>query len=215
MNLTDQQLDTLKTWLTSGPGAGLDDEAAIAALNAQASPTYLVWNPAAPTAALRSALDVSKYTPTDAPPASGSTTQVTNDQLLYNNRALACQLKQANAFFFVQGGLGTTVDATPQAIRQSFNDCMTAIPSGASGANANAGWGTAGGPGPVRLAMQRPATVGEKLFSVQGPGGGPSGNVSGDARGSTTNPDALGLGSSGYASGNVTHQNIDSARARP
>ena len=44
-----------------------------------------------------------------------------------------------------------TVDATPQALRQSFNDCMTAIPSGSSGANQNAGWGTAATPGAVAM----------------------------------------------------------------
>ena len=36
MQLTNAQLDTLKTWLTSGPGAGMQDEEARTALNAVA-----------------------------------------------------------------------------------------------------------------------------------------------------------------------------------
>lgn len=214
MQLTLAQLDTLKTWLTSGPGAGLQDEEARAALNALASPAYLVWNPAAEAAKVRGALDVSKYTPTDSPPASTNNVTGTNDALLYQNRALSCQLKQANAMFFAQAT--GAIDATPQALRQSFNDCMTGIPSGASGAAQNAAWGTAGTPGAVRLALQRRATVGEKLFSGQGAGAGAAGNVSGDARGGTTNPDALGTGSDGgYAQGDITAENINAARNRP
>lgn len=157
--------------------------------NLVASPTYLVWNTAVPLKALRAATDLSKYTPSDSPPASGSTAQVTNDQLLYQNRALLCQLKQANCVFLIQGE--GAVDATAQQFRQSFSDCMVGIPSGADGANQNAGWGTAGNPGAVRLAMQRAATNVEKVFSVQGAGAGAAGNVTGDARGGSTNPDAL------------------------
>lgn len=157
--------------------------------NQDAAGPYKVWNTAVRVKDLRAALDLSKYTPADTPPASGGTTTITNDQLLYQNRALVCQLKQANAIFLVQGE--GTVDATPQQYRQSFNDCMVAIPSGAAGANANAGWGTAASPGAVRLAMQRNATNGEKVFSVQAAGAGAAGNVTGDPRGGATNPDAL------------------------
>lgn len=42
MQLTDPQLDTLKTWLTAN-ASELNDEQAAAALNVPSSPAYLVW----------------------------------------------------------------------------------------------------------------------------------------------------------------------------
>ncbi len=175
MPLTPAQLTTLGAHIDANSATAPGTSGAISALDH--------------TADNAAAVDISKYTPADSVPASTNTTQGTNDALLFNNRCLACQLKQANAFFFVQG-VGV-IDATPSALRQSFSDCMTGIPSGTNGANANAGWGTAAAPGAVRLAMQRPATNLEKVFSAQAAGAGPSGNVTADARGSTTNPDAL------------------------
>ena len=167
-----------------------DNAFAVAAwYNQSASPAYLAWNTAVAIKAVRAAVNLANYTPSDAVPASGSTAQVTNDQLVYQNRALACQLKQANAIFLVQGE--GTVDATPAQFRQNFRDCMSAIPSGVSGANQDAGWGTPASPGAVRLAMQRSVTNAEKLFATAGAGGGPVGNVGTDPRGSATNPDGL------------------------
>jgi hypothetical protein len=168
-----------------------DDTAfAIAAwYNQNVSPSYTVWNNSVPIKTIRSAVNIANYTPTDAVPASGSTVQITNDQMVYQNRALACQLKQANAIFLIQGE--GNADYSPTQLRQSFNDCMTTIPSGASGANQNAGWGTSAAPGPVRLAMQRLATNIEKLFAVASTAAPNAGNVGADARGSTTNPDTL------------------------
>lgn len=203
MPLTPAQLVTLGAHIDANGATAPGTTGAISALprtadnadavarwyNLDAAGPYRVWNPATPVAMIRAALDISKYTPTDSPPASTNNVTGTNDALLFNNRCLACQLKQANAFFFVQGA--GVVDATPAALRQSFNDCMTAIPSGVGGAASNAGWGTPAAPGAVRLAMQRSATNAEKVFSVQASGAGAAGNVSGDARGGTTNPDAL------------------------
>jgi hypothetical protein len=172
--------------------ASPDNAAAVAAwYNQAAAGPYRVWDTAASLKAIRAAVDLSKYTPSDSVPNAGSTTTVTNDQLVYQNRALACQLKQANATILIQGPPEATVDCTGQQFRQSFSDCMTLIPSGVSGASTNAGWGTAGSPGAVRLAMQRPATNVEKLFSAQAAPAPAAGNVSTDPRGSTTNPDAL------------------------
>lgn len=224
MPLTSAQLATLKAAIAAntatininggGPVAinaaptGSDANAAIAAwYNQAATPAYAAWNTATPIKAIRAATDLSKYTPVDNPPASGSTVQITNDALLYQNRALVCQLKQANAVFLIQGE--GNVDATAQQFRQSFNDCMVNIPSGASGANQNAGWGTAGAPGAVRLAMQKNASNAEKLFSVQSAGAGPSGVVTTDPRGSTTNPDAL------VFVGSISAADVDAARNLP
>lgn len=172
--------------------------------NQAASPAYLVWNPTTLIKSLRAATDLSKFTPQDSPPTSTNTVTGTNDALLYQNRCLVCQLKQANAVFLIQGE--GTVDASPQQFRQSFFDCMTSLPSGSGGAVQNAGWGTAGSPGAIRLAMQRSATNFEKLFSVAGSGAGAAGNVGGDPRGGTTNPDAV------IVTGFVTTSDVETAR---
>lgn len=205
MPLTPAQLATFKTAILANTGtipAGFpwsggfvgtavnavpntsDGNAAVAGWYSQlASPTYLAWHTAVSIKTVRAAADLGKYTPTDAAPASPST------DMTYQNRALLCQLKQANAMFLLQGT--DAIDCTGSALRLTFNDCMTGVPSGASGANQNAGWGTAATPGAVRLAMQRAVTNLEKVFTTAGVGTGPAGNVSGDARGSATNPDAL------------------------
>jgi len=175
--------------------------------NLEASPAYKCWNPATDIKGIRSALDIAKFTPTDTPPASTNNVTGTNDALLFNNRALKCQLQQANAMWLSQGE--GTIDPTGQAIRQSFSDCMTGIPSGASGAAQNAAWGTAAAPGAVRLALQRNANNAEKVYSVQAAGAGSAGNVSGDARGGTTNPDAL------VFVGSITATDVQAARQLP
>jgi hypothetical protein len=157
--------------------------------NLTASPSYTVWNTAVPIKAIRAAVNLQQYTPTDSPPAASGNAQGTNDALLYNNRALMCQLKQANAIFLIQGE--GSVDCSPLQLRQSFNDCMTTIPSGSGGGNQNAGWGTSAAPGAVRLAMHRQATNGEKVFVVASTAAPNAGNVGADARGGATNPDTL------------------------
>lgn len=225
MPLTSAQLQTLKTSIDGNtntipagrPFAGTainalpatDDANIEIALwyNGLVNPIYLVWNQAAAIKSIRGAVDLSKYTPSDAPPAATGNAQGTNDALLYNNRALMCQLKQANAVFLIQGE--GSVDCAPAQFRASFNDCMTAIPSGAGGNNQNAGWGTAAAPGAVRLAMQRSATNVEKLFSVQAAGSSSAGNDTGTARGSNTNPDAL------VVSGSISQGDVAAARALP
>lgn len=173
--------------------------------SALSSPAYLVWSDSVSLKTIRSAVNIANYTPTDAVPASGSTQQITNDQLVYQNRALACQLKQANAIFLITGE--GEINCAPLQLRQSFNDCMTTIPSGASGANQNAGWGTSAAPGAVRLAMQRSALRIEKLLAAASTAAPNAGNVGGDARGSTTNPDTLAF------SGSLTESDVTQARA--
>jgi hypothetical protein len=204
-NLSPAQLQTLKTHLAANtatvlingvatainavPQGGQNAQTVADWYNLTASPAYLVWNPATPLKSIRAAVDLSKYTPTDNPPASTNNVQGTNDALLYQNRALVCQLKQANAIFLITGE--GAIDCSPLQLRQSFNDCMTLIPSGASGATQNAGWGTSAAPGAVRLAMQRAATNAEKLFAVASTAAPNAGNVGADPRGGATNPDTL------------------------
>ncbi len=156
-----------------------------------ASPTYLVWDQAASKSAFRAAVTLANYTPSDAVPTGPST------DLTYSNRAFLCQLKQANLMFLLsQDG---AMDAGGSTLRQAFQDCMRAIPSGASGANQDAGWGTAGSPNAARLTLMRSAKNIEKLFAVAGSG---AGNQAGDARGATTNPDVL-VYVGGVSSGDV------------
>jgi hypothetical protein len=175
--------------------------------NLTASPAYTVWNTAVPIKSIRAAVNLQQYTPLDNPPASTNNVTGTNDGLLYQNRALVCQLKQANAIFLIQGE--GSVDSSPLQFRQSFNDCMTAIPSGAAGANQNAGWGTSAAPGVVRLAMHKAATNGEKVFVVASTAAPNAGNVGADARGSATNPDTL------VHVGSVSALDVSLARSLP
>lgn len=176
--------------ITAGQKNGDTADAVAKWYNSLVSPNYLVWNTAVSLKTIRSLVNLANYTPTDSPPASTNNVTGTNDALLYQNRALACQLKQANAIFLITGE--GQIDCSPLQLRQSFNDCMTTIPSGASGANQNAGWGTSAAPGAVRLAMQRLATNAEKLFGAASTAAPNAGNVGADARGSSTNPDTLG-----------------------
>jgi len=177
------------TQIKDVPNTGDGNYAVAEWYNATTSPAYRVWDTAVPLKTVRGLVDLSKFTPSDNPPASTNTVTGTNDALLYQNRALKCQLQQANAVFLIQGE--GSVDCSALRFRQSFNDCLTLIPSGAGGANQNAGWGTSAAPGAVRLAMQRAATNAEKLFAVASTAAPNAGNVGADPRGGTTNPDTL------------------------
>lgn len=179
------------------------DEAAskVAAFySALAAPAYNTWNPAADKSAIDSQIIKSNFTPSDAVPASPST------DMTYQNRALLCQLKQSNAIWLTQGG--GTLDARVAGMRINFKDCLLQIPSGASGANQDAGWGTAAVPGAARLAMQHSATVAEKLFAVAGAG---AGNDGVSARGDAKNPDVGASDASGVAIVTLSSQDIKQA----
>src|SRR5262249_15506603 len=66
-----------------------DNAAAVAAWYNLLTSTAFYGNYASvPLAAIKAQVTFKNYTPTDAPPASGSTTQITNDLLLYVARAL-------------------------------------------------------------------------------------------------------------------------------
>ncbi len=143
---------------------------------------YLVWKTNADRATLDAQVNKANFTPSDAVPSSPST------DMTYQNRALLCQLKQTNAQWLT-GGTGT-VDARVTSLRQNFKDCLTGIPAGASGANVDAGWGTAGTPGAVRLVMMRLCTNLEKLFVTAISSSPGNDGVPGN-RGTNTNPDLL------------------------
>ncbi len=197
MNLSPAQQTTFKNWIATNASALSDQDAANLA-NANAAGPYQLWNPSPDRNAVDSAIDKSVFTPSDAVPASPST------DMTYQNRALICQLKQTNAQWLTAFGVG---DARATGLRKNFQDCLRSIPSGASGANNDAGWGTAGSPGAVRLALMIPATNFQKLFVVAATGVGNDG-VTGN-RGTNTNPDVYGADASGPSIiGPVTSQMI-------
>ncbi len=216
MNLTTAQIATLKADILannntipagqpwSGTYAGVavknvingnnfDQGIAVAGwYNQNVSPNYFIWKSNADKGLVDSQINKANFTPSDAVPASGSTAQITNDQLVYNNRALLAQLKQTNAQWLTQTNGTVPINAQIASLRQNFKDCLLQIPTGTSGANQDAGWGTASVPGAVRVALMRIVTIFEKLFCTAGSG---AGNVGTDARGANTNPDISGVGS--------------------
>lgn len=193
MQLTVQQLATLRTWLDANAD-GVQDEEAAALLNVAATPAYRVWRTSMEKSELDALIDKSVFTPSDSIPVGPST------DLTYSNRAFLAQLKQSNAQWLTSGQ--GTLNASINSLRKNFQDCLRQIPTGNSGANQDAGWGAPANPGVVRLAMMRLATVGEKLYAVAATGVGNDGG----ARGTTTNPDNLG------PEGNVTAANVSEAR---
>ncbi len=208
MNLTTAQKSTFLTWLNAN-ASGLSDDAAAALANTLASPAYFIWKSNADKALVDSQISKAAFTPADAVPASGSTVQITNDQLAYNNRVLVSQVHQANAQWLTQG-VGT-IDARNAGVRQNFKDCLLANPTGASGVNVDAGWGTAVTPGTVRLVLMRQVTNFEKLYVAIATGAG-NNDVAGD-RGLSKNPDQPGIGVDGLSiEGNVSGQNVSDIR---
>lgn len=201
MNLTSAQKTTVLNWIAANDPTGTDDQIA-ALLNAQQSPSYFIWKSNADRGVIDSQINKAAYTPTDAPPTSPST------DLTYSNRAFLAQLKQFNAQWLT---LPTTaLDCRGNQVRQNFKDCLTAIPTGASGNNLDAGWGSAS-VGAVRAVLMRTVTVFEGLF-VTSPGTGP-GNVTTDPRGAQTNPDVPGIDASGATiEGAITAQNVSDIR---
>jgi hypothetical protein len=211
MQFTSAQQTTFKTWLTAN-ASGLSDQAAADLANALVSPNYFVWQTSVQKSVLDAQINKANYTPSDSVPPSGATVQITNDALLYNNRALICQLKQTNAQWLTGGDPGSGIDCRVVQVRQNFKDCLLAIPAGASGASADAGWGTIVAPGTVRTAMMRACTNLEKLFVTASSGPGSDG-VSGN-RGTNTNPDILGVGTNGSTlEGTVTPGQVAEVRA--
>ena len=155
--LTPQQQATLKAYVESIPELMANphntDGAYIAAvaLNAIDPSGYYVWKSSTDTASLMDAITWANLTPADT--ADGTAT--------YTNRALACQAKQLNLQIMLQGRESL---ATGRAsVRAGLTDALTNVPAGAGGALLDAGWL---GAGKVKSAIQRQATVLEKLLAT-------------------------------------------------
>lgn len=154
MMLTTQQQNTLKTFIQADPtlnafAPGADNAWAIADLLAvNANPAFQVWQSNTPASDIYDAVQWAAFTPSDAP--DGTT--------LWANRSLACQGKQFNLQTLLSGR--ETISTGKANIRAGLQDALTGIPSGTNGAQSVGGWPA------VKLAIQRPANVLEKLFAT-------------------------------------------------
>ena len=132
--------------------ANSDGAYGIAALyNLPAVPAFSVWKTNTPTKDIFDTIDWTKYTPTDAPEATG----------IYTARAMAINVKQMNLQNMTVGK--DTIDTSKANIRAGLRDSVIQLPSGASGALTAAG----GASGATTLAACiRTATRLEKLLST-------------------------------------------------
>ena len=154
--MTPQQIATLKAFILATPAMaskpmnGDGDFEITEMLRMKAVPAFQVWNENASVSDVSDSIIWANMTPS-APLSADSTG-------IYRDRALACQGKQFNLQTILQGR--TTIDATKSNLRGGLQDALTAIPSKVDGSNQNAGWVA------VQLALQRTATVFEKLFAT-------------------------------------------------
>lgn len=159
-------------------------------LNAKALPAYYVWATDIKVDDIYDAITWANLTPADlSPVAAIPATPTVAEQYalnLYISRATICQSKQFALQILLSGRSSGTVNGAKSLIRGAFQDSLQSIPAGAGGANLAGGWPT------VKLAMQRTATVLEKLMST--------------GTGSTTSPGTMG------AEGIVGYVEVESIR---
>src|SRR3990170_6721184 len=154
MSLTSQQIATLKAFIDADIVLNAyphDAEGAWAInelLKLPAVPEFKVWNTSVQTQVLFDAITWANMTPTDTPDGTQG----------WANRSLACQGKQFNLQTMLMGQ--QSINAARVNVRTGLQDALTAIPSGVGGTNKSGGWAN------VQIAMQRPASVLEKLFAV-------------------------------------------------
>lgn len=150
MQLTQEQLDTLKAAIIANPTMAAartahDTQAITDLLNA--SSTLDVWRTSVSTQVLFDQITWANLTPAEAP----------NGTLDWQCRSLACQGKQFNLqLIFASRDI---IDASKSNVRAGLQDALTNVPSGQSGALVSAGWVG------VRTAMIRKATVLESIFA--------------------------------------------------
>jgi len=220
MNLTPAQTQTFTNWLAAN-AANLTDQDAAGLANtptgssfttstgtvigpltvAGSTNPYLVWSSQVQRQGIQNAANLAQYT-MPAAPASPST------DVSFLNWSISTQLKQEN-FLSISNPVYGPADATSSLFRGNLHDCTTNIPSGASGATVNAGWGTPAIPGAIVLAMQTTATYFEQLFVVAATGQGNNATT----QGLNTNPAAYGLDATGaYLHGQVSQTDVAQAR---
>lgn len=155
MTLTTAQETLLKNDILADPVLGALPASSdvinqiINAYKQPENPTFLVWNSAVPVDTINDAVDVSKYTPADAPDGTAA----------FTNRVLACQTK----LMALQNYLfrANTINAEKPTIRAGLRDSVIQIPGGTGGTMVQA----AGAIGVnVMNACTRSATRLEKLL---------------------------------------------------
>ena len=155
MPLSPAQIATLKADILASPdmnAAPMSNIGHMAIRDLYDAPSAKdLWDSATPIDRVNNAVDISKYTPADAP----DTTQI------YTNRVLACQTKlMALQNFILRPG---TLDATKAVVRAGLRDSVMQIPGGAGGAMV----ASAGASGvTVLTACTRKATRYESLFAT-------------------------------------------------
>ena len=120
-------------------------------LNQLASPAFKVWNPRTSPYDVIDAINLSAYTPNDAPDTSA----------LFTNRALVIQTKQMNLQTMVIGR--EVVNFAKQNVRAGLRDAVIAIPAGVNGAAVNPGGANGAA---VMQAGTRDALLIEKIFAA-------------------------------------------------
>lgn len=151
MNLSPEQLATLKAAIIADPTAGpirlAGDTTSLLSWCLGESATT-VWRPITSGDVLRNAVVWANMTPA----AAADSTQ------LWMNRALAAQSKQISLQTLLQN-VAQVASGVP-GIRAGLNDCLTVLPTKSDGTNQAAGWIA------VQTAMQRLANRVEALFAV-------------------------------------------------
>lgn len=154
MGLSPAQLATLKAailadnTLNAFPNTDNGNDSLAIALNVVASPDWYVWQTAVNVNDINDAINWANFTPQDAP----------DNTATWTNRSLACQGKQFNLQTMLVGR--ATLDASKANLRAGLQDALTAIPSGASGANKAGGWPA------VQFILSRKAKLIEKILST-------------------------------------------------
>lgn len=155
MALTQAQYVTLKNDILASPDMntipmGSIGNLAIKSLYDTLTATDL-WATSVSVDTINNAVDISKYTPADAPDAT----------VTYTNRCLACQTKLMALQSYTLKA--TTVNASLSTVRAGLRDSCIQIPAGAGGALI----ASAGASGVnVLTACTRKATRYEKLFAT-------------------------------------------------
>lgn len=167
--LTANQLQTLKAAIAGNPTwAALpntwEGSVALASLlNTVASPAFMVWRTDSRVSSIIDAIDLSKYTPNDAPDGTAT----------YTNRVLAAQTKQINLQLMLQGR--DTLNTALVTVRSGLRDAVIAVPTGTGGALVSPG----GASGAIVLAAcTRMATEVEKILATAPQGSDTTGSTS-------------------------------------
>lgn len=158
--------------------------------NAKATPAFYVWATDVKVDDIFDSITWANLTPTDlSPTAAIPATPTVAEQhalQLYISRATICQSKQFALQILLSGRNFGTLNGAKPLIRGGLQDALQSIPAGVGGVNLAGGWPT------VKLALQRTATVLEKLLAT--------------GTGSTASPATMG------AEGQVGYSEIETIR---